>query len=298
MQQDLTAFGLIREKIKTRKFHQALIRLTSLSNEFSHDLKYLNLLSQALRGIGDERALIKTLIEINTLLPQVTVQFELMSLLYKNGFLNEALDVGLEMSQNSYESGMSQEQMNQHAQLMIKIYIELNDFEGAREILALMSPALENQAFTKWIRGVLALSEGERHLALTYFRESVEIDSLYDQAWVSLGLLHKEMGDLELALGNLETALDINHQNHSALKMYCQWTDAQPEKTPQAIEKIQFYLAENSFDEEISLCHVQKLCLSQSWALARQEIEKLRLLRPDNIAYHDMKKKLGDQLHL
>ena len=59
--------------------------------------------------------------------------------------------------------------------------------------------------------------------ALSWFRSVVEWNSDSDVAWVGLAIVHNEYGDLEIAWGNLERALDVNPVNEVALRLYLEW---------------------------------------------------------------------------
>ena len=281
----------VESDLRNKKFNSALGKLTTISLTHSHDLVYLNLLAQVLRGLRDDRALIKTLSEMSALAHDASLEIELMSLLYKNGYLNEALDVGLHLQTIS----LSPQQNKELLYLLTHIYIEENDFEGAREVIGQLDSADQLSDFILWSQGLISLFESDNNQALAYFRQAVALNKNYDQAWVSLALLHHEMGDFELALANLEMALDCNQLNQAAVKLYSQWTEGLPLKTESALQKIRFYLLNYNFDEEISLCHIQKLCALGSWKMVGHEVEKLRNAHPHKVTYHDMKKKLGDQ---
>ena len=62
---ELSVFGQVELDLLNRKFNSAMMRLTSMSSQFSKNISYLKYLSQALRAMGDQSALIKTLKELN-----------------------------------------------------------------------------------------------------------------------------------------------------------------------------------------------------------------------------------------
>lgn len=292
MSQQLTVFSQVELYLKKNKFHSALKELSIISNKYSKDLIYLNLLKETLIGIGDLSALIITLKQIVKFHCTIKAEFELMEHLYKNGQINEALDIGLSLQ----EKNLSVLEQRRLTYVLVKIYIEENDFDGVQDALdkssSLFSIQLENEDFFMWASGLVSLFKQNQEEALGKFRQAVNINPRNDQVWVSLAMLHNQMGDIELAIANLESALDCNPFNHAAVKLYSQWTLKQVDKTQSVLRSLQFYLAENDFDEEMSLCHLQVLCHSKSWSLARQEMDKLIYTFPKNINYQEMKKNL------
>lgn len=289
-----SVFSQVENSIKNKKFNFALMQLGRLSVRFSKDISYLTYLSQTLRGLGDQVALIKTLKELQRQRPSESVEVEIMELLYKNAHINEALDIALTLQ----ERPMSIADKQTVYLTLLKIYIEENDFEGVQEILDQSAVLLAGNDFTCWAQGLVHLSNGEKNLAVAQFRKAVQLNAANDQAWVSLALLHHEMGDDELALANLEKALDCNPMNSSAVKLYSQWAPKLTDKTSNALQSVRFYLAEHGFDEEISVCHVQLLCHLKFWSEATSEINKLIFTNPRNLNYVAMKKNLEQSLNM
>ena len=104
--------------------------------------------------------------------------------------------------------------------------------------------------------------------------------------------MHEEMGDRELAMANLEKALDANPNNSTGLKLMTKWYRRGSDQTNNVINKVRHYLARYEFDEEISLCHMQMLTEIKDMSSARFEVEKLILTHPTNSDYVNMKKEL------
>lgn len=289
-----SVFGQIEIDLQKKKFSSALMKLGSMSVQFSKDISFLKYLSQTLRGLGDQLALIKTLKELQRQQPCEMIEVEIMELLYKNAHINEALDIAL----NLQERQIPQSQKKAVYLTLLRIYIEENDFEGVQEVLDQSSSLLSDNDFMHWAQGLVHLSKGERNQAVSQFRKAVQLNPTNDQAWVSLALVHQEMSDEELALANLEKALDCNPMNNSAVKLYSQWATKRSDKTTKALESVQFYLTEHGFDEEISVCHVQLLCHMKFWNEATNEISKLIVAHPRNLNYVAMKKNLEQSLNM
>ncbi len=291
---DMSVFGQVELDLINRKFNSAMMRLTSMSLQFSKNPIYLRYLCQALRAIGDQMALVKTLKELNRQESNPEIEIEIMDLLYKNAHINEALDIALILQ----EKPLSANQRNAVHLTLMKIYIEENDFEGVQEILDQGARLMQTNDFVLWAQGLVQLSNGDKNQALQSFRKAIHANDRNDQAWVSLALVHFEMGDEELALGNLEQALDCNPLNNAAVKLYSQWALRKTDKAKKALHSIRFYLSEHGFDEEISWCHVQLLCGLKHFNAATAELNKLILTHPQNLNYTEMKKNLAPHLNV
>jgi tetratricopeptide (TPR) repeat protein len=289
-----SVFGQVENYLKNKKFNSALMQLGGMSVKYSKDVGYLTYLSQTLRGLGDQDALIKTLKELHRQQPNETVEVEIMELLYKNAHINEALDIALGLQ----EKPMSIADKQTVYLTLLRIYIEENDFEGVQEVLNQSTVMLTGNDFASWAQGLVYLSNGEKNLAVAQFRKAVQLNPANDQAWVSLAVVHQEMGDDELALANLEKALDCNPMNNSAVKLYSQWGSKRIDKTAKALQSVRFYLTEHGFDEEISVCHVQLLCHLKFWSEATSEMNKLIIANPRNLNYVAMKKNLEQNINM
>lgn len=221
MPQPDLVFGPVRDSLVQRRYTSAMIKLTSLSNNYSKDLNFLFLLAQTQRALTDFHGLIKTLTVITDLTKSPADYIELMLVLYAEGRLNEALDVALllqEMELSAVESSV----LNR---CLVKIYLEFNDYEGVQEVITNHDGA-DRDDLMVWAMGLVHLTAAKQNEALDCFRKSVELNRMNDSAWVSLSLLHAEMGDRELALANLKKALDANPNNMTALKLMTKWTVA------------------------------------------------------------------------
>lgn len=270
------------------------MKLGGMSVQYSKDIGYLTYLSETLRGLGDQIALIKTLKELQRQQPSDSTEVEIMELLYKNAHINEALDIALSLQ----DKPMAIAEKQIVFLTLLRIYIEENDFEGVQEILDQSAILLHDNDFACWAQGLVHLASGDKNQAVIQFRKAVQLNPTNDQAWVSLALVHQEMGDDELALANLEKALDCNPMNNAAVKLYSQWAAKRTDKSSKALQSIRFYLSEHGFDEEISVCHVQLLCHLKFWSEATSEINKLIFANPRNLNYVEMKKNLEQSLNM
>ena len=87
--------------------------------------------------------------------------------------------------------------------------------------------------------------------------------------------MHNKMGDMELAIANIEKALDINSQNPVAVKCYAIWKE-QLGEYKLACSKVSSYLQENNFDQEMTRKEIDLLHKLGLPDLAFTEEVKLR----------------------
>lgn len=293
MPQTTSVLSLVEQDINTGKYTQSMRKLISVSNEMSKDLKFLSLLCLTQKGLGDTAGQIKTLEVIADISKTHVAYLDFMAALYTEGRLNEALDVGLHLQ----DMNLSATNARYYTRMMVRIYLEFCDYEGVNEVIGAYSQSNEIDDLMSWACGFVSLAENDKNGALECFRKAVEINSSNDQAWISLAMLHDEMGDRELALANLERALDVNPKNATGLKMMAKWQRA-TEDRKNILARVDYYMTEHSFDEEMSLCYVQLLTENNSVEMARFELEKQILNDPSNQEFIRVKNSLLDASNL
>lgn len=279
----------VKQSLNSKKHYQALKQLLEISLHCSKDVTFLTYLAETQKCIQDYNGLVKTQQELIQQRGSVTDRLNLMKIYYQLNKRNEALDIGLQL-QNQELTDIEDHSL---AHLLTKIYLEENDFEGAAEVI-LKAKFSESDDFLIWAQGIVYLNNDQKTHALEYFRRAVQFNPKNDQAWVSLGLMHKEMGDESLFLANIEKAMDLNPFNSAALKLFSTSIARNGEKTKTALERVRFYLSEHCFDEDMSLCHMQILCHIKQWNLADLELQKLMLQEPHNENFKNMKKSMWE----
>lgn len=280
----------VQNLIQQGQYRKALGQLSLISNQFSHDETYLKLLAETQKQLSDQMGLLKTYETLYSINDEAYYQAQVIKQMYRLNMKNQALDHAY-----NFLNKLSERLLKIDVLLIIvKIYIEENDFEGIQEVLQELKLLQFEDEFTLWAEGLYYLSQKNNDQAIKYFRQSAFINDQKDYVWVSLSMLHYEMGDFDLAIANIEKALDLNPQNAVAVKMYAQWSMKNPNKSNKVLQKVQFYLSNQAFDEDISLCHVQLLCQRQDWSMAGLELDKLFWKYPENESYLRLKNSLQD----
>ena len=97
-----------------------------------------------------------------------------------------------------------------------------------------------------------------------------------DTSWTALALLHHKIGDVDLALANLQKALDSNPYNQTALKLFSSWSFDQA-RMNKAETYLNFYLDRYSFDESMTMNKINLLEKNGFDDAAECEYLKLKL---------------------
>lgn len=293
MPQFQEVFGQVEADIQQRRFSSAMRRLVSISNSQSKNLHYLGLLAQVQTALQDYSGLIRTLSETVNLRPSAASYLDLMYVLYTQGRLNEALDIGLQL-QDMQLTGIQQRSL---VHGLVRIYLEFCDYEGVQELIANYDGDKDDSLLV-WASGLVEVAVGRKDEALVLFRRAIELQNTNDRAWVSLAMLHEEMGDRELALANLNRALDVNPDNATGLKLMVKWTRKMPDENRKVLSKIRHYLSRHDFDDEMSVCYIQALKDERAFDRAGFEIDKLILRHPADSRFTELKKNLEVQMKM
>lgn len=275
--------------IKHGEISLALNLLRQASNRDSKNPVTLDLLAECLeRKMNFNEALVARRAAV-----QVDYGFETMfkfaNVLYKKGSDDEALEKYFEAL--ALLTGESAHLFELYKN-MGNIFVRRGDFEGAEEYY--------NKAYTMDPHsdvllvnlGTLEVQRGDYGKSLYCFRQAIEVNGDNDKAWVGLAMVHNHFGDVELAWANLETALDVNPRNRTAVHLLANWAarDLQWQKGISALEN---YLAAVEQDEEMSLVLLNLYCSRGDLDKARVEVEKVLLWNPAHHEVRDLRKKLS-----
>lgn len=161
------------------------------------------------------------------------------------------------------------------------IFVRAGDFDSAEEFYNKAYIINPNSDVLLVNFGTLELQRENNSLALERFRKAVELNSTNDRAWVGLAMIHRTMGDFELALANLERALDIKPDNRIALKLVIDWGFLDGDLST-ALRRVEKYVATPKGSSDAEYCFYLAKLLTQSGRLndARIEMERVLALDP------------------
>jgi tetratricopeptide (TPR) repeat protein len=260
-----------QEHYQNKNFKKCFLQLIQLSQKMSHDLDFLDLLYKVQIKLQDLSAAVKTLTVILSKSDRTDYALAQMNLLMSLNRHNEALDIGLSLQ--SKNLGLNESKQLFHN--FIDIYIVFNDFEGLQEVLNQYQPGSAQDDVGLFAQGLLHIHNDHVDEAMICLRQAIQINPHLDRAWVSLAIMHNKMGDMELAIANIEKALDINSQNPVAVKCYAIWKE-QLGEYKLACSKVSSYLQENNFDQEMTRKEIDLLHKLGLPDLAFTEEVKLR----------------------
>jgi tetratricopeptide (TPR) repeat protein len=265
-------FQTAQESFKQGQYKKSFLNLIKISSQFSNDPEFLRLLSQVQMSLKDFAGQLKTLHVLSRKSQAVEDKVKYMMALFSQGQRNESLDEALKL----LSQPLAKAEKVFVFKTLIRIYSVENDFEGLEDVCRELSTLGIDDAEVSYSQALVEAAKGELDQAIDYLRKAVRENPTFDTGWAALGLYHYEKGDIELAKGNLEKALDLNPANTTALKHISNWVDdSQPDELNSTLEKVNYYLQKFNFDEEISECHAKLLIKKGKADLAQLEIDKL-----------------------
>ena len=159
------------------------------------------------------------------------------------------------------------------------IHVRAGDYEAAEEYYN-KAYVIDPKSDVLMVNyGTLEIQRESFGDAVERFRAAVAINPNNDKAWVGLALVHRQMGDLELAWANVQRAVDINGRNRTALRLIVEWA-VQDYRFSPAIEGLQDYLAKDCEDAEMSFTLAKILTHVGRLREARLEMERVLALDP------------------
>ncbi|MES2856060.1 MAG: tetratricopeptide repeat protein, partial [Bdellovibrionota bacterium] len=159
------------------------------------------------------------------------------------------------------------------------IHVRAGDFDAAEEFYDKAYTIRPNSDILLVNYGTLEIQRENHESALERFRAAVAVNANSDRAWVGLALVHRAMGDLELAKGNVERALDINDSNRTAIRLSVEWA-IQDHEFGSALRRLEEYVAGKG-SEDSEICFIFSKLLVQVGRLTEARIELERVLALD-----------------
>ncbi len=129
--------------------------------------------------------------------------------------------------------------------------------------------------------GTLLIQRQKWDEASLRFRRALELNSRSDKAWVGLALCHRNKGDMELAWGNIEAALEYNPLNDVALGLAIDW-GLRERRHFRVLELARKFLVQGGWNEKISLAFALLSWQRGDRHMAQLEMERLLAVNPSN----------------
>lgn len=253
------------------QYKKAFLYLIQISNTHSHDLEYLRLMADVQFRLDDQKSSLKTLKVIMSKTSSFEDSMNYAKQLMNVGQFNETITVLLGIDSTSLNI-LQQIALNKN---LLNCYLSVNDSRGIMKVLSFYEKNDVEDDISCYGRAFMCIQDDKIEEAVSFLRKSVYLNSKNDKSWVSLALIHHRMGDMELAIGNLEIALDNNKYNSTAVKYYAQWKH-QMGQSNVASKKMSYYLAEYNFDEEMTRNHIEILKCAGRMDMAQSEAMKLQ----------------------
>ena len=175
------------------------------------------------------------------------------------------------------------------------IHVRAGDFESAEEHYNRAYNLNPESDVLMVNYGTLEIQRENLGDAVHRFRRAVEINPNNDKGWVGLAIVHRQMGDHELAWANVLRALDINQGNRTAIRLVVDWAVADHSFSV-AIDRMQEYLAIENEDAEMSFTLAKILTHVGRISEARLEMERVLALDPATEGAEPLKKALDREL--
>lgn len=261
-----------RSLLQSGKAKAALLKLIKLSSSCSHNLDYLYLMADVQKAIGDDKNQLKTLRLIQNISHKVVDKINFFKMCI---FVGELKELNMAIATIDY-SQLDQIQLSEMLDLELELAIHYGEVEKIYASQRRFEEFKVKTARYFYSLALIDLKNSQETLALEHLRESLALDPKMDTSWTALALLHHKLGDIELALANLQKALDSNPYNQTALKLFSSWSFDQKRMT-KAESYLNYYLDRYSFDESITLNKISLLEKTGFDAAAECEYFKLQL---------------------
>ncbi len=163
--------------------------------------------------------------------------------------------------------------------LMGNVFVRLRSFELAEDSYNRAHRIDPDSDVLQVNLGALAIQRQDWDSSLFHFRKAVESSRANDKAWVGLAIGHRMKGDLDLAWGNLLTAIELNPLNDSAMNLIVDWGLGLGKET-EVHGLVRNYLCEGGWSESLSLVFAA-LCMRRGEvAIAKLEVERVLAVNP------------------
>jgi Flp pilus assembly protein TadD len=138
--------------------------------------------------------------------------------------------------------------------------------------------------------GTLEIQRGDYSTAILRFREALAFNQTNERAWIGLAMSYHQLGDVEMAWGAVEKALDLSPVNLLALRLLIEWS-LKRESYSSVVARLNAYLAVRPTDADMAYSLAVVLVKSGHWHEAEFEVDRvLNFLpgRPDALELREI----------
>ena len=261
----------VQQLLSAGNAQRAFLKLIELSKTESENTDFLKLLVVTLRAKNDHKGMLKAARAIFQRAQDFGtryIYFEVCLELAEFKELSAAVD-SIDPSQLNADSLMK----------YLDISMELAIHHGDIEKIFSHQRMYESKGLVSpryfYSMALVDMKSAKESEAIGHLRQALNIDAKMDIAWTALALLHHKRGDYELAIGNLQSALDSNPFNQTALKLFSAWSSDQA--TINKAEKyLNFYLDRFTFDESMTMNKISLFERAGRFDWAHCEYSKLK----------------------
>jgi tetratricopeptide (TPR) repeat protein len=132
------------------------------------------------------------------------------------------------------------------------IYVRSGDFEAAEEVYNKAHCLFPQSDILQVNLATLAVQRQSFTEALERYREALNHNPRNANAFVGVALVHYQMGEMKLAIANLESALDMDPRHQTAMDLLMKWTLRMDSSESVLARACEFLAADNSNASEIS----------------------------------------------
>lgn len=261
---------------KAGDYRLALNILRSILMRRPDDLQALERMGRCLKEEGRYEEALKCYRALTRLGKKLDAQISMAEIYYLSERDELALATYRDVLKNVIED---QDRLFEIYKNVGNIHVRAGDFDAAQEFYDKAYTIRPNSDILMVNYGTLEIQRENLGEAVERFRRAVELNPENDRAWVGLAMVHRQMGDHELAWANGLRALDINKGNRTAVRLIVEW-GVMEHKFSDAIRRLQEYLEIDGEDAEMSFTLAKLFTQVGRLAEARLEIERVLALDP------------------
>ncbi len=238
----------VQKDLNLGKTKSAFERMVRLSATHSENLDFLRLFVRVLKARGDQKGMLAATKALGARSERIEDQLLYVATCLEIGEFKEANNVLGHLDMTTLGS----HDLRFYLDHAMELAIHNGDVDRIFQLQRSYEASQIQTPRYFYSMALVEMRNNQEENAITHLRTALNLDPKMDIAWTALALLHHKLGDLELALGNLQSALDSNPYNQTALKLLSAWSWQQNELA-KAEKYIDFYLGRFTFDESMTM---------------------------------------------